>query len=115
MRVVPIIAAFLACEASLLAPASASVSTCSLHKGMTIYFLDYAENDYTLSHPLDVASGRVDIDEVKWHKKCSSLDDKIYVPFVAASGIEKGQWDTRYPSGIFLTRAAAEAAFRRLR
>lgn len=95
--------------------ARANIETCSLHRGMTIYFLDYATNDYTLSHPLGVASGKVDINEVTWHKKCSQSDAKVFVPFIATSGIEKGQWDTRFPSGIFRTRADAEAEFRHLR
>jgi hypothetical protein len=98
-----------------LAPtcAFANVVTCSLHPGMTIYFLDYADSDTTLSHPLGVASGKVDIHEPDWHKKCAQdgPNSKVFVPFNATSGMEKGQWDTRNPKGIYRTRAEAERAY----
>ena len=32
--------------------ALANIPTCDLHNGMRIWFLDYADDDYTLSHPL---------------------------------------------------------------
>jgi hypothetical protein len=80
-----------------MAPASAAIPTCDIHNRMRIWFLDYAEADTRLAHPLGVGSGLVDIDEGKWHAKCAAdgPNSKVFVPFNATSGMESGQWDAR--------------------
>jgi hypothetical protein len=93
--------------------ALANIPTCDLHNGMRIWFLDYADDDYTLSHPLGVLTGIVDINERTWHSKCiaDGPNTKIFVPFnYRKSG--KASWDTRWPQDVYRTRAEAERAYR---
>lgn len=94
-------------------PSEAAIPTCSIHNGMKIWFLEYADDDYNNSHPLGVLSGVVDIHEREWHKKCASdgPDAKVYVPFNYRKN-GKSQWDTRWPQDIYASKEAAERAYR---
>jgi len=101
--------------AAMAAPSRAAIPTCEIHNGMKIWYLDYADNDYSLSHPLGVREGIVDINEASWHGKCAKdgPNTKIYVPFDPVSGKDKGQTDTRWPQDVYRTRADAERAYKK--
>jgi hypothetical protein len=105
--------AALAFFAAVASVAEAAIPTCDIHKGTRIWFLDYADSDTASAHPLGVASGIVDINEREWHSKCSADGPytKIYVPFTATSGINKGQFDTRWPQDVYRTKAEAVRAY----
>lgn len=95
-------------------PSFAYIPTCNIHNGMKIWYLDYAENDYSLSHPLGVREGIVEINEIPWHSKCKqdAPETKVYVPFIPISGRDRGQMDTRWPQGVYLSKDDAERAYR---
>ena len=103
----------LALFAAVVSVAEAAIPTCDIHKGMRVWFLDYADSDTASAHSLGVASGIVDINEREWHSKCSADGPytKIYVPFTATSGINKGQFDTRWPQDVYRTKAEAVRAY----
>ncbi len=92
------------------------IPTCQIHNGMTIWFLDYAEDDYQSLHPLGVLRGTIEINEINWHSKCrgDGPGAKIFVPFNYVKN-GKAKWDTRWPQDVYRTRAKAERAYRRLR
>ena len=94
----------------------ADIATCDVHNGMKIWYLDYANDDYSLAHPLGVREGIIDINEGPWHKKCAvdGANSKVFIPFDPVSGPDKGQMDSRFAKGIFRTRAEALRAYRRL-
>jgi hypothetical protein len=98
-------------------PSSAYIPTCEIRNGMKIWYLDYADDDYTLSHPLGIREGIVEINEGSWHSKCSKdgPGTKIYVPFDPISGKDKGQMDTRWPQDVYRSKTEAERAYQRLR
>jgi hypothetical protein len=95
----------------------ASIPTCALHKGMHIWYLDYADDDVALAHPLGVREGVVDINDHPWHEKCARDGPytKLYVPFIPLTGRDKGSFDTRWPQDVYRTRAEANRAYLRSR
>ena len=101
-------------------PAMAYIPACDIHNGMHIWYLEYADSDYTMSHPRGVREGVVDIHEGPWHAKCANDGrggpmTRIYVPFVPVRAKTKDDFDTRYTSDVWRTHVEAEAAYRRLR
>jgi hypothetical protein len=94
----------------------AQIPTCEIHSGMTVWFIDYAESDYTSSHPLGVLRGIVDINERAWQAKCGAdgANAKVFVPF----NFEKNgqhESDTRWPQDLYRSKAEALRAYNRLR
>lgn len=92
--------------------AIAAIRTCDIHNGMKVWFLDYAHDDYTNSHPLGVLEGVIDIDEHAWHAKCKSEgpNAKVFVPFNYRKN-NQALWDTRWPQDVYRTRAEAQRAY----